>query len=184
MFYATIWLILTYQTTVQSHSHSHLKTDLVYPKPTCRSHPKHSEIAISTVLRRPPFHWLTMNLIQVKFNLERTSSCKWKVMKQYGNKAGKPCLQPRLLWQAGIEQGDSEDTGQSVIWTKPEWEHAKQARCGKCRNTKSKLTNDLIFREIRLFKEKLGFVKKWLVLLRSEKLAWVNFSGFLYAFFR
>lgn len=101
------------------------KIVLVYPKPTCRSHPKHSEITIIFVLRRSSLFWLTMNLFQVKFNLERTSSCKWKVMKQYENK--EETLKPVLLWQeTGIEQGDNADTGQSVIWTKQEWKHAKQ----------------------------------------------------------
>lgn len=49
-------------------------------------------------------------------------------MKQYGNKEGKPSLKPELLWQAGIEQDDSEDTGQSVILKKQEWKHAIQER--------------------------------------------------------
>lgn len=35
----------------------------------------------------------------------------------------------------------------------------KKARSGKRHNTKSKLTKDLIFREVRLFKEKLGYMK-------------------------
>lgn len=85
-----MWLIWTYQTTVQSDSHSHLLQFRLLQN----QHADHTlntrEIAISCffffVLRRSPLHWLTMNLIHVKFNLERTSSCKWKVVKQYGNK--------------------------------------------------------------------------------------------------
>lgn len=50
----------------------------IAPGLTCRSHPKQQEqqlFILFCYLREPP-HKLTMDLIQVKFNLKRTSSCK------------------------------------------------------------------------------------------------------------
>lgn len=81
-------------------------------------------------------------------------------MKQYGNKEEKPnvSLKPVLLWQeAGIEQGDSGDTGQSAIWIKQKWKHAKQAGSEICHNIKLKThrgfdlpRSQTVQREIRL----------------------------------
>lgn len=111
-----------------------------------------------------PYNWLTMNLILVKFNLKRTSGRKWKSGETKQVEGGKPSpedrrAEPRSYRDMSIPCKAESNTGRVEIHTTLSW-----------------LTGDLIFREIRLFKEKPGYVKQ-LSLQHIVKLAWINSSG-------
>lgn len=90
----------------------------------CRSHPPDSEIAIST--ERVPYNRLTMNLIQVKFNLEGTSSGKWKVMKQYAKKGGKLHHSYHYRVTGGHRAGDRGEIQGKVSESEPSKDEGMQ----------------------------------------------------------
>lgn len=131
------------------------KADLVYPQPTCRSHPKHSEIAIGFffAVRRSPYTDLPCicSWLNSIWKGQAVASGKW------WDSTEKNLALNHDYWQASTAQGDSGDTGQSVISTKQEWKQAKQGRCGKCHKHKIKThrgfdrpRSQTVQREIRL----------------------------------
>lgn len=94
-----------------------------------------------------------MNLFQVKFNLERTSSCKWKVVKQYGNKVGKPSLKQYYDKRRALSRVIVEKQGK--VSSEPSRYESMQKKPGLI-TLNSTLTEDLVFREVRLLRETLG----------------------------
>lgn len=100
-----------------------------------------------------------MDLIQVKFDLKRSSSCKKKsdTRKHSWKEKNKP--KPRLLQEKRVI---SSETGQSFTGHDQECKHAKQEEAdgNVLTNTHIQtLTEDLIFREVRLFRKKLSEMK-------------------------
>lgn len=150
------WICHTKQNTIRLSLT--FKADFVYEQPTCRSYPKHSKLAISfLVLRRPlfinlPWIWSWVNSI---WKGQVVASGKW----WDADKEEKPSLKPRLLTDRQAESRAIAEKLGSFVSVKQECKQAEQGRYGKCHNTNTKLTKDLIVREVRLFKEKMGYMK-------------------------
>lgn len=160
-------------TATEKDSRTHEKLILVYKH---AAHTLYTQLFCTKAL---PFHWLTMNLILVKFDLERTGSCK------VGESDERVRTEKNLAlnhdyWQASIARADRGNTGQSVISSERLWKQSK--RGGKWENVtqkgKKKLTRNLFVRIFRLFKERLSYVRAVPVTVHCGKLAWVNFQGY------
>lgn len=159
-------MILTYYTTVQSGFYTQHET---YGSRTDMQITPYTPITATVFLlfyflcKARPFCRLTMDLIQVKFNLKRSKQLQeenwWKNKIKYSYREERTSLNHDYCNEKRVVSGE---TGQSVTGHDQECKHAKQEESDGNVPTNTHiqtLTEDLIFREVRLFRKKLSEMK-------------------------